>query len=61
MQCLDCRPRDMATTAVGICLGCGAAVCGEHAHVTAGGRQGPLLGAPRRFTRTVRCHQCGPA
>ncbi|MFI2380199.1 DUF2180 family protein [Streptomyces sp. NPDC018964] len=61
MQCLDCRRQDAATTAVGVCLACGAAVCDAHAHITADGRQGPLSGAPRRFTRTVRCHTCGPA
>ncbi|MFE0489212.1 DUF2180 family protein [Streptomyces griseoaurantiacus] len=65
MQCLDCRTKDLAVPAVGICRTCGAAVCDDHAAITQtadGARQGPLLGTPRRSVRrTVRCRTCGPA
>jgi hypothetical protein len=65
MRCLDCRTKDPAAPAVGVCLTCGAAVCADHAEITGtadGARRGPLLGAPlRTVRRTVRCRTCGPA
>ncbi|MDQ0784841.1 flavin reductase (DIM6/NTAB) family NADH-FMN oxidoreductase RutF [Streptomyces sp. B3I7] len=65
MQCLDCRTKDLAAPAVGVCLTCGAAVCADHAEITEtadDARRGPLTGTPQRSTRrAVRCRTCGPA
>ncbi len=42
MNCFDCAARGNAVTAVAVCVGCGAAVCADHAHLT-----------PRWLTRTA--------
>lgn len=64
MHCLDCRAQGTTSTAVGVCHGCGAAVCHEHTRVTPRGvRGGPLLGRPAEVTaaRTIRCITCAAA
>ena len=35
MNCFDCAALGRSVTAVAVCAGCGAAVCLDHAHVTA--------------------------
>jgi hypothetical protein len=42
MNCFDCAAHGEVSTAVAICVGCGAALCLDHAHVN-----------PRWLTRTA--------
>lgn len=46
MSCFDCAGRGKTTHAVAACVDCGAALCGEHAHVAA-----------RWLTRTMALHR----
>ncbi|WP_443065820.1 DUF2180 family protein [Streptomyces sp. NBC_00503] len=63
MHCLDCHTRGAASPAVGVCRGCGAAVCADHARiVTYEVRRRPLLAPPSETpARSVRCFPCAQA
>ncbi|WP_411130019.1 DUF2180 family protein [Streptomyces sp. x-19] len=63
MHCLECRLARMTSTAVGVCRGCGAGVCGNHVHTaTVPVRRGPVLGPPpEAVVRQVLCPACALA
>ncbi|MEU5087287.1 DUF2180 family protein [Streptomyces sp. NPDC021356] len=63
MHCLDCSTARTNSPAVGVCQGCGAGVCAEHARVAARNvRRGSLIGAPvESGARTVLCRVCAAA
>jgi hypothetical protein len=65
MNCFDCSASDRSTEAVAICSGCGAAVCLDHATVTARWltrtaaiNRTIVVGPP---TRTLMCRLCHEA
>lgn len=65
MNCFDCAAHGRSETAVALCADCGAAVCLDHAHVTA--RWLTRTAALNRIVaveppaRTVRCTVCQAA
>ncbi len=65
MNCFDCAARGQDTQAVAVCAGCGAAVCHDHAHVTARWLTRTMV-INRVVTieppaRTIRCGICQAA
>ncbi|AYV26243.1 hypothetical protein EES41_05870 [Streptomyces sp. ADI95-16] len=60
MLCLDCNTAGTTSPAVGVCRGCGAAVCANHARVIQREvRRRPLLAPPvETAARTVHCFTC---
>jgi hypothetical protein len=65
MNCFDCAARGQATEVVAVCAGCGAAVCFEHAHVTARWLTTTMtllrVVAVEPPARTIRCGICQAA
>ncbi|WP_442815866.1 DUF2180 family protein [Streptomyces sp. NBC_01205] len=63
MHCLDCHSQGVASPALGVCRGCGAAVCANHARVTTYQvHRRPLLAPPSETpARSVRCFPCAAA
>ena len=65
MSCFDCAARGEAADAVAVCADCGAAVCYEHAHVTAHWLTETMpinrVVAVEPPARTVRCGICRAA
>ncbi|WP_078532528.1 DUF2180 family protein [Streptomyces hokutonensis] len=62
MNCYDC-PDSIATSAVAVCIRCGAAVCREHAHTSHNPAQ-DVVGtgrathdAPLRHITCLACHK----
>lgn len=65
MNCFDCSAHGQHTDAVAVCADCGAAVCHDHAHVTARWLTRTMVinrvvavGPP---ARTIRCDICQAA
>ncbi|MET8544312.1 DUF2180 family protein [Kitasatospora sp. NPDC004799] len=60
MHCLECRSANTTSTAVGVCRGCGAGVCADHARTEAATlRSGPVLGpADKTVVRQILCPSC---
>ncbi len=68
MMCLDCAARGSDVAAIGVCAGCGAAVCLDHAVLsprtltcTAGGGTVPRRRPAAVAARTLRCRMCAGA
>jgi hypothetical protein len=65
MECLDCALKHAVTTAVAVCVDCGAGVCVRHAQVSAHHRVVSVgLGgtaAVEPAAREVRCDTCHAA
>lgn len=69
MNCLDCLADfRVQTAAVAVCVGCGAAVCGDHARIrehtitrAVPGGMGFLAVPVAPRTRRVRCLPCDAA
>ncbi|MFI1092105.1 DUF2180 family protein [Streptomyces sp. NPDC020917] len=61
MNCFDCATSDLATPAVAVCSGCGAAMCAEHATASPRSVQRPngLGQSPMsRSARQIHCPTC---
>ncbi|MGW1179249.1 DUF2180 family protein [Kitasatospora sp. NPDC002543] len=60
MHCLDCDTEGTTSPAVGVCRGCGAGVCADHARTEAATlRSGPVLGpADKTVVRQILCPSC---
>lgn len=63
MKCYDCAHENRSTTAVAVCVRCGAAVCVDHSRITTGtGSRLVGLAGPSSFgTRRVTCATCEAA
>lgn len=65
MNCFDCAAHGRSETAVALCADCGAAVCLDHAHVTARWLTRTMAlnrtVAVEPPARTVRCTVCQAA
>jgi len=65
MRCFDCAARGRTTDAAAVCADCGAAVCYEHAHVTAHWLTAAMLinriVAVEPPARIIRCGICQAA
>jgi len=65
VKCFDCAALGQQAGAVAICAGCGAAVCHDHAHVTARWLTRTMVinrvVAVEPPARTIRCGICRAA
>lgn len=65
MNCFDCAAHDRTAAAVAVCADCGAAVCQDHAHVTARWLTRTMVinrtVAVEPPARTIRCTVCQAA
>jgi hypothetical protein len=65
MNCYDCAALGRTAAAVAVCTGCGAAVCGDHAHVTARWLTTTMavnrIVTVDRPARSIRCAVCQAA